>query len=116
MVISFSVREAREQLLNLGEVYTFRWRRRSFFEKEKGDVESTWANAKRGGKRIDYVDIEEVGEFSCDDSLLPYSNKSGFDKIWKWQNKIMNIGMPVLNSKGWLYKATLKRSNGSADK
>ena len=47
MVISFSVKEAREQLLNKGIVYTYRWRRRAFFYNLKGHVESTWANEGR---------------------------------------------------------------------
>lgn len=48
MVISFSVLEARTQLLEHGEVYTYRWGRRAFFKKGKGKIESTWANSGRG--------------------------------------------------------------------
>ena len=113
MVISFSVKEAREQLLNEGTVYTFRWTRRAFFFNLKGKIESTWANEKRGGKRIAYVDIEEIGEMPCDSTLMSYTPKSGFKNTWDWQTKIMNMGNPHGNIDGWLYKVTLKRSNGS---
>ncbi len=37
MVISFSIFEAREQLLNKGIVYTYRWTRRAFFRRELGE-------------------------------------------------------------------------------
>lgn len=112
MVISFSVLEARNQLLNEDFVYTFRWNRRAFFEKGKGEVESTWANAKRGGKRIAYVEIEEIGEMACDGALLPYASKSGFKRVWDWQCKILDMGNPHGNIDGWLYKVT--RLQGSS--
>jgi len=118
MVISFSVKEAREQLMNEGLVYTFRWKRRSFFVKEKGVVESTWANAKRGGKRIAYVNIEEEANIKAEkEDLDPYNEKSGFSSVGKWWNKIYDMSNPyIIDDKGWLYKVTLKRSNGSETK
>ncbi len=54
MVISFSVKEARDQLMNKGVVYTFRWKKRKKTGKD-------WANAKRGTKKIADVFIEELG-------------------------------------------------------
>ena len=112
MVISFSVKEAREQLLNEGVVHTYRWTRRAFFRKELGDKESTWANAKRGGKRMADVWIEEVGKIPESD-LEPYVSKSGFKNIKFWENKIAVMASPRNLEDGWLYKVTLKRSNGS---
>ena len=50
MVISFSVGEARKQLLEKGEVYTFRFKRRKRVGKD-------WSNLKRGTKKIAYVFI-----------------------------------------------------------
>lgn len=109
MVISFSVFQARTQLLEKGMVYTFRWARRSFFAKEKGEVEITWANAKRGGKRIANVEIEEIGSIVPDDrDLEPYSKESGFASATKWYNKIWDMSNPyVIGTSGWLYRVSL---------
>ena len=112
MVISFSVKEAREQLLNEGVVHTYRWTRRAFFRKVLGDKEYTWANSKRGGKRIADVWIEELGQIPLSD-LGPYASKSGFIDLERWQNKIIVMSSPANLDEGWLYKVTLKRSNGS---
>ena len=110
MVISFSVREAREQLLNKGVVYTFRWTRRAFFRDDKGNIEHTWANKKRGGKRIADVDIEEIGEFPNDFSLDTYVHQSGFSNTDAWLRKILQMGNPHGLIDGWLYKVILRSS------
>jgi len=107
MVISFSVREAREQLLNHGIVYTYRWTRRTFFRKELGEKESTWANAKRGGKRIADVWIEEEGKMMYSD-LGPYVSESGFSDGDSWGRKILMMGNPHGELDGYLYKVTLQ--------
>jgi len=106
MVISFSVRQAREQLLNKGVVYTYRWTRRAFFRKGLGSMEHTWANAKRGGKKIADVWIEEEGQMDpgC---LDPYFSKSGFRDLERWQNKIMVMANPSGFLDGWLYKVAV---------
>ena len=112
MVISFSIYEAREQLLNKGIVYTYRWTRRAFFRKGKGDIEDTWANSKRGRKRIANVRIEEVGMMMYSD-LEPYVSQSGFKDLDKWSRTILTMANPHGELDGYLYKVTLKRSNGS---
>ncbi len=114
MVIGFSVKEAREQLLNKGVVYTFRWKRRAFFAKEKGTVEHTWANKGRGKPSIGYVEIEEVMETDVNlDDLDPYYPQSGFDSSMDWQGKIM-LMLPYLGcDDGWIYKVTLQSSSRS---
>lgn len=106
MVISFSVKEAREQLLNKEVVYTFRWKRRKFFEKQLGTLEYTWFNEKRGGKAIGYVWIEEVGEFDPTAPLTPYVSQSGFKDLWEWQEVIEEM-KHITWSSGWLYKVML---------
>lgn len=108
MVISFSVKEARDQLLNEGIVYTYRWTRRAFFRKGLGSKEATWANAKRGTKRIADVWIEEVGQISETD-LDPYVSKSGFRDLILWQNKIVVMGSPANLEDGWLYKVEVRK-------
>ena len=107
IVISFSVLEASNQLLENGVVYTFRWKRRSFFEKQKGSLEKTWANEKRGGKRIADVEIEEVGEINpLPVHLKPYLKQSGFADAWKWHDKIVAMEGPMFKPMGWLYKVS----------
>jgi len=109
MVISFSVKEAREQLLNEGIVFTFRWKRRKFFYDLKGDIEHTWANSKRGGKRIAYVDIEEAGQIDHSiKNLELYFPYSGFKSLDEWQGKIMFMMPYPGHDDGWLYKVTLQ--------
>ena len=111
MVIGFSVKEAREQLLNKGTVYTFRWKRRAFFAKEKGTIEHTWANKGRGKPSIGNVQIEEVRETDVNlDDLDPYYPQSGFESSMDWQGKIM-LMLPYPGcDDGWIYKVTLKSS------
>jgi hypothetical protein len=105
MVISFSVKEARDQLLNEGIVYTYRWRRRAFFRDEKGTQEYTWANAGRLGPRICNVVIEEIGQMEPDeDKLKPYADKSGFFNLASWQVEINHLGWQWARAAGWLYK------------
>ena len=117
MVISFSVPEARNQLLNEGVVYTFRWKRRSFFAKEKGESEHIWANAKRGQKRMAYVDIEETGQIRATWSALElYIKQSGFKDSIDWYLKIQRMKPKRDLLKGWLYKVSLRRSSGSETK
>ena len=109
MVISFQVPCVREYLLENGLVYTFRWRRRSFFKKGKGDVESTWANTGRGTKRIANVDIHEIGEFDSDEPTKKhvYLENSGFSEWFDWYNKIEDMRPPFGFTKGWLYEVHL---------
>lgn len=106
MVISFSIYEARKQLLNKGIVYTYRWTRRAFFRKGKGDVEPTWANAKRGRKRIANVLIEEIGKIQYSD-LEPYVSQSGFKNLERWSKAILEMANPYGELDGYLYKVRL---------
>ncbi len=99
MVISFSVKEARDQLLNNGVVYTFRWNKRK-------TVGKNWANEKRGGKKIADVNIELVGEYLFLDLLLPYVNQSGFKTLNDWASAIMDMQKKP-GHYGYLYKVTL---------
>ena len=106
MVISFSIYEAREQLLNHGIVYTYRWTRRAFFRKGLGVMEHTWANAKRGRKRIADVWIEEIGKLQYSE-LEPYVSESGFKNLEKWSREILEMANPYGELDGYLYKVRL---------
>ena len=100
MVISFSVKEARDQLLNNGTVYTFRWNRRKKTGKD-------WANIKRGTKKICDVHIEEAGSITNLYQLKEYVEHSGFDHIGAWATVIMNMHKPGSEMIGWMYKVTI---------
>jgi len=114
MVISFSVKEAREQLLNKGIVYTYRWTRRAFFRKQLGEKEHTLANSGRGTKSIGYVWIEEIGQMEADEETLDqYSSDSGFHNVAGWCSIIIDLGWQYAEEKGWLYKVTLQNCQKS---
>jgi hypothetical protein len=106
MVISFSVEEARNQLLNEGVVYTYRWKRRAFFFHGKGDIEDTWANAGRLKPKICDVLITEVGQIEpTEKNLAQYFEKSGFWNVASWCLEIVELGLRA-KKVGWLYKVT----------
>ena len=107
MVISFSVPEAKKQLLEEGLVYTYRWRRRAFFKKELGVLEHTWVNEGRHKPSIGYVWIEEVGQIEAnEENLEQYASKSGFYNVAAWVLTIIELGL-LANRDGWLYKVRL---------
>lgn len=110
MVISFSHPLARGQLLEKGKVYTFRKKRR----KKLGN---DWANEGRLKPKMCDVHIEEVGSFKPSELgyWVPFS---GFSSLAEWIEAIVEFtsifGSVVKGDMlGWLYKVTLKRSNGS---
>ena len=106
IVISFSVPEARNQLLENGVVYTYRWKRRAFFEKGLGDLEHTWANEGRHKPSIGYVWIEEIGQIEAnEENLEQYASKSGFYNVAEWVLTIIELGLRAKRD-GWLYKVT----------
>jgi len=102
MVISFSVEEARDQLMNTGTVYTFRWKKR----KRTG---KNWANEKRGGKKIADVFIDEPRLIETVSDLTLYVSQSGFNNVKAWLDVIMRMNVPddMYGFIGYLYKVTL---------
>ena len=109
MVISLRVTQAREYLQSNGFVYTFRQRRRKHLGKD-------WANKGRGMKKEFDVIIEEVGAIDNENirgGLRPYAEHSGFGTENRWLRAIIGLGHFQFEGEGWLYKVTLKRSNGS---
>ena len=115
MVISFSVKEVRDHLLNNGFVYTTRKNRRK-------QIGRTWWTKKRGQPKEGDVEITEIGDFYVRE-LTPYVKESGFKSLGTWGDAIAVtnrwkrkgiLGVPQrAYIKIWLYKVTLKRSNGS---
>lgn len=100
MVISFSVKEARDQLMNEGEVYTFRWKKRI-------QTGKNWATAKRGTKKIADVFISEARLIETVSDLDPYVSKSGFKTRKEWLDVIMKMKKRANDWTGYLYKVTL---------
>jgi len=99
MVISFSVKQARDQLLEKGYVYTFRWHERKHIGKD-------WANSGRTTSKIADVNIELVGELRMlPGSLTPYVEGSGFSSLEEWYATCLR--MNDLNWHGFLYKVHL---------
>ena len=87
---------AREQLLNEGEVVSFRQHDRTTGE--------TWWRQSRTGPKCGEVLVEQLGE--CDPSELselePYGAKSGFNSARAWQTAIATINGDL--SDGYLYR------------
>ena len=101
IVISFSIKEARDQLLNNGIVFTFRWNQRKRTGKD-------WAQVKRGTKKIADVHIEEIGMIDHFPDLLPYVGESGFSSLRNWSEAILSTHKTNMNvPRGWLYKIAL---------
>lgn len=102
MVISFSVKEARDQLMNEGEVYTFRWTQRKKTGKD-------WAQVKRNTKKIADVFIDEARLIESASDLDPYVSKSGFKTRRAWLDVICSMPIPAKSRYvfiGYLYKVT----------
>jgi len=100
IVISFSVPEARNQLLENGIVFTFRWTQR----KKTG---RNWANEKRGGKKIANVFIDEPRLIETVSDLDIYVPLSGFTTRQEWVKVIESMKNIPRDWRGFLYKVTL---------
>ena len=115
MVISFSIKEARDHLTSKGYVYTFRWSRRKQFKKleEQDPIKfkalrpciRDWANKGRGTRKICDVVIGEVGRFSPGGGDLEnYVEWSGFNSWRDWYWVIMELKPSGHGCEGYLYK------------
>lgn len=97
MVISFSHEVPWRQIVENGEVVTFRKRRR------KNPNCQTWCNRGRGQTKEFDVKIREVGEIEpTAESLAQYVDRSGFANTERWIDAIQQLNGSVPES-GWLY-------------
>lgn len=104
MVISFSVKEARNQLLNEGYVFTARKKRRKqFLYTSLGQIIADWVNEGRLKPKIADVLISEVGLYSIN-CLHDFSSGSGFKTTEAWVNKIRELCGDV--KMVWVYRVT----------
>lgn len=96
---------ARDHLLETGDVYTFRAKRR------KTTGLTHWRK-ERTGKKQGNVYLVEVGEFSPrDDSLDEFAPNSGFDTLDRWRDGIREMNNDRLPASGWLYLAELPQGD-----
>lgn len=97
--VIFSNETARAQLVEEGEVVTFRTR-----ERTTGDT--WWRESRTGPKRGD-CHIECIGYVTIENrqSLGPYADLSGFGGVWRWVDAIKQLHGTVPND-GWLYRVT----------
>ena len=103
--IIFVDETARTQLLDEGEVVTFRASERT--------TGKTWWRRERTGPKCGDVVVEEVGEFDPRnlDELEPYGPLSGFKSAREWQFAInsLNDGLEI----GYLYRVRTVNSGGA---
>ena len=97
--IVFADATARNQLVEEGEVVTFRTSQRTIGE--------TWWRRSRTGPKCGDVVVEEIGE--CDprnlDELNPHGPLSGFQSARDWQLAISSINDGL--EPGYLYRVRL---------
>jgi len=103
--IIFANETARGQLVNHGEVVTFR--------KSQRTTGKTWWRESRLGEKKGDVLVEEIGSRPpLGSELFPYVELSGFDSVGDWQDAIESVNGCMPES-GYLYRATL--IGGEAD-
>ena len=98
--IIFADETARKQLVEEGEVVTFRTSQRT-----TGD---TWWRKTRTGPKEGDVRVEEIGSvdpFYDGGVLETYRELSGFDSVLDWQKAIHSLNGGL--DEGYLYRATL---------
>lgn len=99
--IIFADETARQQLLDCGEVVTFRTSKRTTGE--------TWWRKSRTGPKEGDVTVTEIGEVdpSDDDEMEPYGSFSGFQSLSDWRFAISSLNGEVPET-GYLYRAEVR--------
>lgn len=95
--IIFADEIARSQLLEHGEVVTFR--------KSERTTGKTWWRESRLGTKEGDVTVEEIGVVNPShvSDLKPYQELSGFESVQDWQKAIINLNGNLPN-RGHLYR------------
>lgn len=100
MVISFSHDMPWRELVEEGEVITFRKSRRA-----RPNC-TTWCNRGRGKTKEFDVEIKEIGEVEpSSKNLKPYAGKSGFGSVSAWREAIADLNGNI-PATGYLYRVT----------
>lgn len=104
--IVFSNPKARAQLIEEGEVITFRAGDRT--------TGKTWWRESRTGKKEGDCTVEEIEACTpYDESLRPHWEKSGFDSVMDWQEAINDYHGKL--PEGHLYRVTSGHDNGQPE-
>ena len=100
--IIFADETARTQLIEHGEVVTFRKSARTTGE--------TWWRESRLGKKEGDVTVEEIDVVDPRDieELQPYQSYSGFESVQDWQQAIANLNGELPN-RGRLYRVKIRQ-------
>lgn len=100
--IIFADPTARKQLVDEGEVVTFRVSQRTTGE--------TWWRTSRTGTKEGDVHVAEIGpaDAADPDDLEPYAPLSGFGSVRDWQKAIEELNGTL--GEGFLYRARLDRN------
>jgi hypothetical protein len=94
--VIFSDDTARAQLVEDGEVVTFRTSERT--------TGSTWCRETRTGPKKGDCHIERIGavDAAVDGELAPFRDRSGFDSVEAWRSAIRSLNGNV--GEGILYR------------
>ena len=99
--IIFADETARGQLLDEGEVVTYRTSPRT-----TGD---TWARWSRTGPKEADVTVEEIdADGLLGEMLEPFVDLSGFDSLQDWMDAIEELNGERPIAGGWLYRVELE--------
>lgn len=100
--IIFSDKIARKQLVEQGEVVTFR-------KTDRTTGETWWRETRCGTKEGDVL-VEEIGEVdpANTEDLKPHRPLSGFQSVREWQEAIQELN-GELPDRGHLYRVQVRR-------
>jgi hypothetical protein len=97
--IIFSDETARSQLVNHGEVVTFR-------KSERTTGSTWWRETRNGEKQGDVtVELETHVDPNEKEELAPYADLSGFGSVAAWQDAIERLNGGDMPERGYLYRA-----------
>ena len=100
--IVFAIEQPRKQLIEHGEVVTFRPRKRTTGE--------TWARWERTGLKKMDVRVEQLCVTSLErKQLFPYVTVSGFNHVTEWLDVIRDL-YGELPEVGYLYRVTVRET------
>ena len=105
--IVFADEDARRQLVEEGDVVTFRTSKRT-----TGDT--WWRESRTGPKQGDCrVELEGPVDPSDKSILMPYYREAGFESVEAWQDAIEELNGEL--SDGYLYRVTIPQQTLATD-
>lgn len=95
MVMIFSCKKVRNQLLQNELVYTFRTNRHK--------LGKDWATAKRTGKKLCDIHVLNEWPVSKPEDLANFRHASGFNSIGEWMAEIQRLNPKMHRLRGFVY-------------